>query len=161
MSEAILKLLEPHAVLLKADVADSTEIIRLLGNKLYKAGYVKGSFIDATIDRENQLPTGLPLAGNFNAAIPHTDCEHVIKPGLALATLLKPVPFRNMAVPSETVLVSLVFLLALDQPKAQIEMLQEIAAILQDTEVVAALMEANEFGDVVDAIKSRKGATMQ
>jgi len=152
MSQAILKLLEPHAVLLGANVADSTEIIRLLGTELYKAGYVKESFIDAAIDRESRLPTGLPLGGSFNAAIPHTDIEHVVKPGLALATLKNPVSFQNMAIPSETVQVSLVFLLALEQPKAQIEMLQEIAGVLQTPRVVSALISAKQFNDVIYAL---------
>jgi PTS system galactitol-specific IIA component len=156
MSQAILELLEPHGVLLGANVADSTEIIRLLGIELYKTGYVKESFIEAAIDRESRLPTGLPLGGAFSAAIPHTDIEHVIKPGLALATLKNPVAFRNMAIPSETVQVSLVFLLALEQPKAQIEMLQEIAGVLQAPDVVSALMKSQNFEDVVCALKKEK-----
>ncbi|RJQ39290.1 MAG: PTS sugar transporter subunit IIA [Anaerolineaceae bacterium] len=153
MSQAILKLLEPRGVLLSADVADSIEIIRMLGAELYKTGYVKESFIEAAIDRESRLPTGLPLSGGFNAAIPHTDIEHVVKPGLGMATLKKPVAFRNMAIPSESVDVSLVFLLALEQPKAQIEMLQEIAGVLQAPDVVSALMKAKTYDDVVSALK--------
>ncbi len=156
MSQAILDLLEPQGVLLSANVADSTEIIRLLGNELYKTGYVKESFIEAAIERESRLPTGLPLGGAFNAAIPHTDIEHVYKPALALATLAHPVPFQNMAVPAETVPVSLVFLLALEQPKAQIEMLQEIASVLQAPDVVTALMNAKTYDEVVAALNKEK-----
>jgi len=156
MSHAILELLEPTGVLLSANVADSTEIIRLLGNELYKTGYVKNSFIEAAIERESRLPTGLPLGGAFNAAIPHTDIEHVNKPALALATLVRPVSFRNMAVPTETVPVSLVFLLALEQPKAQIEMLQEIASVLQAPDVVTALMNAKTYDEVVAALNKEK-----
>jgi len=135
------------------EVKDSSDIIRKLGEKLYETGYVKESFIDAAIDRESRLPTGLPLGGGFNAAIPHTDIEHVIKPALALATLKTPISFRNMAIPSETVEVSLVFLLALEQPKVQIEMLQEIAGVLQAPEIVSALVQATTYEDVVKALK--------
>ena len=84
MSQEILKLLEPKAVLLGISAENSTEIIRLLGNELFKTGYVKESFIEAAIERESRLPTGLPLGGAFNAAIPHTDIEHVNRPALAL-----------------------------------------------------------------------------
>ena len=156
MSQEILKLLEPKAVLLGISAENSTEIIRLLGNELFKTGYVKESFIEAAIERESRLPTGLPLGGAFNAAIPHTDIEHVNKPALALATLVHPVAFQNMAVPKETVEVSLVFLLALEQPKAQIEMLQEIAGILQAPRIVEALMNAKKFDDVVAALNNEK-----
>ncbi|NMB62755.1 MAG: PTS sugar transporter subunit IIA [Chloroflexi bacterium] len=153
MSKAILRLLEPQGILLNVEAKDSSEIIRQLGRKLYESGYVKESFIDAAINRENRLPTGLPLSGGFNAAIPHTDIEHVKKPALALATLKTPIPFRNMAFPSETVEVSLVFLLALEQPKAQIEMLQEIAGVLQAPIVVSALMKATNYKEVTEALK--------
>lgn len=153
MSKAILQLFEPKGVLLNVEAKDSSEIIRNLGQKLYETGYVKESFIDAAIDRERRLPTGLPLGGGFNAAIPHTDIEHVKKPALALATLKTPIPFRNMAIPSETVAVSLVFLLALEQPKVQIEMLQEIAGVLQAPDVVSALMKATNYEEVIKALK--------
>jgi len=152
MSQSILQLLERKGVLLNVDAKDANTIIQMLGSRLLETGYVKDSFVDAAIDRENRLPTGLPLGGGFNAAIPHTDIEHVIKPGLALATLKTPVPFQNMAIPTETVDVSLVFLLALEQPKVQIEMLQEIAGVLQAPEVVAALMKATIYEEVLTVL---------
>ncbi len=144
----ILNLLEPTATFFGLTAANAAEIITHLGNRLYEAGYVRDSFVAAALAREQELPTGLPLAGQVNAAIPHTDIEHVLKAGLALATLAEPVTFQNMAIPAEAVPVQLVFLLALDQPKAQIEMLQEIASLLQQPAVVARLMEAHDFEDV-------------
>jgi PTS system galactitol-specific IIA component len=38
--------------------------------------------------------------------------------------------------------------MALDQPKAQIEMLQEIAGILQNPAIINRLMQANDFEEV-------------
>ena len=153
MSQAMLQLLEPKGVLLNVDAKDANTIIQMLGSRLLETGYVRDSFVDAAIERESRLPTGLPLGGGFNAAIPHTDIDHVIKPGLALATLKNPVAFQNMAIPTETVDVSLVFLLALEQPKAQIEMLQEIAGVLQAPAVVAALMKATSYEEVLTILK--------
>ena len=115
---------------------------------MFDAGYVRDSFVDAALDRESRLPTGLPLSGGVNAAIPHTEVEHVLKPGLAMATLSAPVTFQNMVSPEEAVPCQLVFVMALDQPKAQIEMLQEIAGILQNPAVINSLMEANDFEEV-------------
>lgn len=144
----ILELLEPAATGFQLKAETSTEVIVYLGKLLVKAGYVRDSFIDAAVSREKELPTGLPLNGNTNAAIPHTDVEHVIKAGLAMATLAQPVVFRNMAAPDETIPVQLVFLLALDKPKAQIEMLQEIAGLLQQPDRVTRLTEVNNFEEV-------------
>jgi PTS system galactitol-specific IIA component len=54
----------------------------------------------------------------------------------------------------ESVQVRLVFLLSLDQPKAQIEMLQEIAGVLQNSEVVSSLIEAKTYEDVCKSLSS-------
>lgn len=148
MATTILKLLTPATAQFQLSEENYTDVISHLGKLLFEGGYVRDSFVNAALAREKELPTGLPLNGNVNAAIPHTDVEYVIKAGLAMATLTQPVTFRNMAAPKESVVVQLVFLLALDQPKAQIEMLQEVAGLLQQPDVVAQLMEANNFEDV-------------
>ena len=144
----ILDFLVPSSVALHYEAGDSKEVITHLGKLLFDAGYVRDSFVDAALDRESRLPTGLPLSGDVNAAIPHTEVEHVLKPGLAMATLSTPVTFQNMVSPEEAVPCQLVFVMALDQPKAQIEMLQEIAGILQNPAVINSLMSANSFEDI-------------
>ena len=144
----ILDFLVPGSVALHYAASDSEDVISHLGRLLFDAGYVRDSFVDAALDRESRLPTGLPLSGGVNAAIPHTEVEHVLKPGLAMATLSAPVTFQNMVSPEESVPCQLVFVMALDQPKAQIEMLQEIAGILQNPAVINSLMEANDFEEV-------------
>src|SRR5882724_9705130 len=95
------------------------EVIRKLGQKLLEAGFVRDTFIEAALAREKMIPTGLPLAGDYNAAIPHTDVEHVIKSGIGMAVLEQTVDFHNMLSPEEIVAVRLVFVLALDRPKSQ------------------------------------------
>lgn len=146
----ILDFLVPSSIALHYEANDSKEVITHLGTLLFDAGYVRETFVDAALDRESRLPTGLPLSGDVNAAIPHTEVEHVLKPGLAMATLSAPVTFQNMVSPQEAVPCQLVFVMALDQPKAQIEMLQEIAGILQNPTVINSLISANSFEDIQD-----------
>lgn len=153
MSRIIAELLQPSCVLLNRTYENSEEIIQAVGAELFKAGFVKGTFSQAAIEREKNLPTGLPLAGGLNAAIPHTEIEHVIKPALGLVTLAKEVNFQNMVSPSETVPVRMVFVLALEQPKAQIEMLQEIASVLQNPELVKRLLEATTFEKAIEELR--------
>ena len=152
MKNKIIELLEPSAVKLGIEVKDSREVVTILGDLLFKKGYVHSTFVEAAISRESELPTGLPLGGEYNAAIPHTDIEHVIKPGLAMATMTSPVTFQNMVAPDEAVPVNLVILMALEKPKTQVEMLQEIAGVLQDADVITCLMEAKNFDDVQVAL---------
>jgi galactitol PTS system EIIA component len=138
----ISQLLVPEAILLHDSASDSTTIIQRLGERLYQLGFVHDGFIEATLRREATMPTGLPLGGDINAAMPHVDLEYVKKPAIALATLQQPVVFHHMVMPEEEVPVQLVIMLALDKPKSQIEVLQEVAALLQQPEVVSGLMAA-------------------
>lgn len=154
MSDNIVKLLEPSAVKLNITAEDSKDIVTLLGDLLFKAGYVKETFSEAALAREREMPTGLPLMGNYNAAIPHTDVEHVYKPALALATLTEPITFQNMIAPEEPVPVQLVILMALDKPKAQVGMLQEIAEVLQDTEIINRLMNTKTYDEVREILSA-------
>ena len=153
MSETIPKLLNSNCVLINRSYTQAEEVISAVGMKLFEEGYVRDTFIQAAIDREKQLPTGLPLAGGINVAIPHTEIEHVIKPALGMATLKTPVAFQNMVSPEETVPVRLVFLLALEKPKAQIEMLQEIATVLQNPNLVAELLNQKTFEGIIRILK--------
>jgi galactitol PTS system EIIA component len=151
--KALGKLLVKSAIIIHYPAKNAGDVVSALGGRLLKAGYVKDSFVQAALTREQSMPTGLPLGGNTNAAIPHTDVEHVLKPGVAIATLAKPVIFHNMANPEDTVEVKLVFLLALDQPKAQIEMLQEIAGVLHSADLIETLMQAKTPDDIIRALK--------
>ena len=148
MSGRILELLVPSAVCLQLESGSSTEVLTVLGDRLYEAGFVRDTFAQAAIAREAQMPTGLPLDGKYNAAIPHTDIEHVVRPALALATLVKPVNFQNMIEPEISVPVQLVILMALEQAKTQVEMLQEIAGVLQNAKVIEKLIAARDFEQV-------------
>lgn len=152
MNNRLLQLLDNNVVCLNLNAQNASEVICSLGRRLYENGYVKESFIEATLESEKKLPTGLPLGGIINAAIPHSDTIHVVKPGVALATLKHPVVFKNMINPQEDVNVQLVFLLSLDHPKSQIAMLQQIANVLQKPSIVGKLMSAVTFEEVQAAL---------
>lgn len=145
--------LVPEALVFGMDADSAEEVIRNLAGRLMYAGYVRDSYVESVLARERIQPTGLPLEGKFNAAIPHTDVEHVIKPGIAMATLNRPVMFRNMINPNEEVAVHLVFLLALDQPKSQIEMLQQLSQALQQPAIVEQLMNARNLFQVRELLR--------
>jgi PTS system galactitol-specific IIA component len=148
MAQALMNYLEPEAIVLGLKAATDQDVIRILAGRLESLGYVKPSFAEAVIAREARLPTGLPLGGENNVAVPHTDPVHVLKPGLALATLVDPVPFSNMEDAEEKLKVKVVFLMALNDKDMQVEMLQEIAGTIQSPEVIAALIASKSVEDV-------------
>jgi PTS system galactitol-specific IIA component len=152
--KALGNLLVKSAILINYPAKDAEDIVSALGGCLLKAGFVKDTFVEAALTREKTMPTGLPLNGSINAAIPHTDVEHVLKAGVAMATLTDPIQFQNMAQPDDSVDVRLVFLLALDKPKAQIEMLQEIAGILQNSTLIESIMRASDAESILEIIQN-------
>jgi PTS system galactitol-specific IIA component len=145
----IADFLKPEAIVLHLAAQCSQEVIEVLGARLLALGYVKPDFVAATLKREAEMPTGLPLAGTINAAIPHVDIEFVNRPALALATLQSPVVFHDMVDSEAALPVQLVIMLALDQPKSQIEMLQRVAGILQQPDLILELMAAQLPADVL------------
>jgi len=149
---AVLDFLKREAICTQVEAKTSDDVIRLLGGKLQALGYVKDSFIEATLQREANMPTGLPLGGEFNAALPHVDIEYVNKPALALASLTEPVVFHNMVDADEEIPVRLVIMLALDQAKSQITMLQEVSLIFQQPEIVRQLTEATSPEQVLSVL---------
>jgi PTS system galactitol-specific IIA component len=144
--------LEEQNILLLPDPKDADEVIKHLSLLLEKKGYVKSSFLNAVLEREISLPTGLELEGAVNAAIPHADVKHVNAPSVALAVLGKPVIFRCMVEPEKELPVRLIFLLAMNEPKKQVEILQKVANILQDNELVNQLVNSRSEKEVIDAL---------
>jgi PTS system galactitol-specific IIA component len=144
--------LDPGAIALNLEAKTSEEVIRELGGRLLDLGFVTDDFIDATLEREVNMPTGLPLGGSVNAAIPHVDIEFVKKSALGLATLNQEVVFYNMVENDVEVPCRLVIMLALDQPKSQVEMLQSVAALLQQPEVIDALIAAETVEEIYSAL---------
>ena len=58
-------------IFMNVDAQNDSDIISLLGNKMLEKGYVKDTYVDAVIERESILPTGLDI-GDLCVAIPHT-----------------------------------------------------------------------------------------
>ena len=141
-------LVHPELVVLGLHVRSAYEVIRELADRLCAMGFVRPSFANAVWQREQTNPTGLPLAGDIHVAIPHADIEHVVAPALAIATLKHPVTFHNMVNPKEPVAVSIVIVMALSEPHAQVEMLQQLALLFQDEARVQRLFHAHTFEEV-------------
>lgn len=151
---SIFDLLAPQSVHLHLEAETSEDVIRALGEGLRAMGAVKDGFVQATLDRERWAPTGLVLSGDYNAAIPHVDLEYVQRSALALATLDAPVHFQSMMDKAEAIPVRLVVMLALADPKAQIQALEQVARLLQDPETVERLVSADSVGQVFVTLRA-------
>ncbi len=142
----------PRLIMVRMKASSAEEVIRHLAARLEEEGFVRPSFVEAVLERERTNPTGLPLAGDLHVAIPHADVEHVIVPALAIATLERPVAFRNMANPEEIVWTSVVIVMALNEPHGQIEMLRRLAQLFQDPERVQRVYESSSPEELIERL---------
>lgn len=143
----------PELVEVNIEVPDQESVLIKLSRLLYENGFVKESYSRAVIDREKGFPTGL-IAKPANVAIPHTDVDHVIKPGIAIGILKTPVKFGLMGSPGETVDVKIVFMLAITDPKMQVHLLSDLTRLFHDQERMTRLTLMKEKEDTVSLIRS-------
>lgn len=152
MSNVLARYLDTGALFPGVEAASAEAVITLLAGALERAGRVKPGYREAVLAREAELPTGLPMGEGRGVAIPHTDREHVLRPGVAVARLAAPVVFRNMEDPDSPVPVRFVFALALSDKDQQIEMLQAVLQLMQDDAAVRAMEAAGDAEALAAAI---------
>jgi PTS system galactitol-specific IIA component len=135
---------------MKAESA--TDAISQLGVLLHRKGFVKESFIPAVIEREQELPTGLPTA-EVGVAIPHTDPEHVLQPTIGVAILDSPVEFGEMGNPGSTVWVDVVCLLAIAKAQDMVKVLQSLVRIFQTPQLLKEIVRAGDASRVISILR--------
>lgn len=138
------------------DAADAEDAIRQVGRLLYQKGFVKETYIDAVAAREKEYPTGLQLK-NMAVAMPHTAGVHVNTPAVCVAKLAHPVVFAHMGDPETKVQAELLFMMAIQNPDAQIETLQKVMKVFTDEAAVAEFKAADDKMSLYRAAKAHIG----
>ncbi len=134
-----------HAIvcLVHLDVPNAEGAIRALARALHAAGRVKDTFEAAAVARERRSPTGLPFEGAA-VALPHAEPEHVVSPALAVASLSRPVKFREMGSPATQLEVALVVMPALTAKEQAGAGLARVIEMLQGGALRSALASASD-----------------
>lgn len=143
-------------ILFNVEAADAEEAIRKVGQRLLEKQFVKDSYIDAVVEREAVYPTGLQLRG-MAVAMPHTAGIHVNTPAVCLAKLAHPVTFSHMGDPDVKVEAELLFMMAIQDPDAQLEMLQQVMGVFVNEEAVMALKNADSEASLYEIAKTYIG----
>ena len=136
--------------IVRLDVPSAEGAIRALARELCRAGHVKESFEAAAVAREKRSPTGLPFEGGA-VALPHAEPEHVLPPALGVATLARPVRFRQMGSPATLLDVALVVMPALTAKEQASAGLAALIELLQDAALRAALASRADAHDALRA----------
>lgn len=140
-------------VSVQMEAKTAAEAITELSTILIERGYVKPSYTEAAIVREEVYPTGLPTKG-CGTAIPHADIKHTIKPGIAVGILKKPVKFGILGDANTQIDVSVVFLLSVTQPSAQVYLLQSLVEVYKDEDLLCKLQAATDPKVIVNEVNT-------
>lgn len=144
--------LDEHLVDLEIEASDNFSALAALAGCLEKNQCVNGEFSRAIQEREKEFSTGLPLE-HVGVAIPHTDSEYVYKQSMAIGILKEPVMFEMMGLPEVLVPVKIMFMLAIKEPKKQLEFLQALIDMFQKDEQVLAIVQAKTAAEAVKRMK--------
>lgn len=147
------EMIDKRLIFCKLKARDFNDVVRELGSKMEKYDFVKSSYIDAVIEREQKFPTGLEM-GEYGVAIPHADQRHVNKSVVAVASLEKPIGVSSMINPSKKIRVGLVFLLAVREPEKQVKILSKLMAIFQDIDLLNKIEDSDSSDEIFSYVES-------
>jgi PTS system galactitol-specific IIA component len=140
-------------VLARLEAAGMEDVVTRLAQALIDQGYARPSYTEAALERERSYPTGLPTPG-LGTAIPHASSEHALRPGIAVATLAEPVKFGELGDPNSLIDVSVVFMLCVTEPDAQVYLLQSLVDIYKEEATLRRLQAAEDASAIVEQINA-------
>lgn len=141
-------LVEKNCILLDQDVHSFDEVIQLIGAEFEKAQIVKPTYVDAVIAREKVFPTGLAADGH-NIAIPHTDPEHVLRPGMGVVVTKEPIEVSMMGSPDIKLQSNIFLPLAMEHPKKQLALLRQLMSVFKTKEDLDSIRMAKTPEEVL------------
>lgn len=139
-------------VFVQADFKTSGELFEQVYNEAKSLGWVTDDFLERIKAREAIFPTGIQLV-NLGAAIPHTDAECVLDEFVAVITNGNKIPFKRMDDSEQVVESDIEFVLGLNQPHAQLAMLQSLMGVLQNESLLSELLLASTPQEVIEIFK--------
>ncbi|BAN99859.1 hypothetical protein E05_50930 [Plautia stali symbiont] len=122
--------------------ADSTEVLKHIGERMVNEGVVKDTYPAALLEREATYPTGIALEEHI-VAIPHCEAIHAREPAIYLIRPSAPVPF-SQADDDGQVAAELIIALIVTDPQEQLKLLRTLFGKLQQNEFIEGLLLAKE-----------------
>lgn len=148
----VLALMPPEAMRVGVEAQDWRDAIRAAGDLLVAAGATRPGYTDAMIETIDRLGPYIVVAPGL--ALAHArPSEDVLRTGLSLVTLARPVEFGHATNDP----VRLVVGLAARDHSAHSDALAGVAAMASDAEVMGALVSAASVDEVLHTIHQFEG----
>ncbi|AZO94763.1 PTS sugar transporter subunit IIA [Halocella sp. SP3-1] len=144
--------IDSDLVEINLDLNNKEEVILRLSDCMLKKGFVKEGYKEAVLKREKEVPTGLQGA-YINFAIPHTEAKYVNKAAIAVGLLKNKVNFFNMNDYEKEIEVSLVILLAINDPSRQIGVLQSLIDMMQSEKIVKEILQSDSSNNLAKLLE--------
>lgn len=151
MSAIDLQLLKPELTFVNFEATDRFDLFSQLERMLIGQGYIKESWHDAILAREEAYPTGLDC-GTIQVAIPHVDPEHIVTPYIAVMKLAHPVEFEGMGGMPAVQAQLVVNLGLLGHEDAQVKVLQALMQLFLDARATKEIMSQSTPDDLLKAL---------
>ncbi|WP_273450300.1 PTS sugar transporter subunit IIA [Streptococcus ferus] len=136
-------------------VQSSDQLFEMVSHRGLQLGYVREDFLERVKEREATFPTGIQLS-TLGVAIPHTDAECILKEFVAIVISPTPITFKSMEDLNQTVAASVVFVLGLNRPHAQLEMLQSLMSLIQNDDILNQLINVKSNEELITIVKTNK-----
>lgn len=144
-------MIDKQLIVLGKNFSDYREAIRYGGELLYQSGYVKSTYTESVLEREEEFPTGIPTYP-IPMAIPHTSSEHVNQSMFCMIVFNHPVDFRQMGNTDETVSAEIMMMLAIDGSEEHLEFLSGVMGIFSEGSVMERIRFAKSKEDVCNVL---------
>lgn len=145
-------MLNRELVFLDAKYKSSHEFLTSIADELLKKGYVKESFKEAILKREEEYPTAIGTE-KYNLAIPHTDSQHVNKPGVAFVRLNERCQFKEMCTNND-IDVDMAFVLLVTKKEEQVSLLSKLMGLFSENEFLENLYMEKDESKIVASLNN-------
>ena len=145
--------IDENLIFVDQTFATREELFEEISKKAEGLGYTSPDFLEKIKAREAEFPTGLQLE-NYGVAIPHTDPECVKQEFVAVVVNKDDIIFNSMVDASQEIPVKLAFMLGLNQPHAQLEMLESLMSLLQNEKIVQEILASKTSQDLQKIINN-------
>lgn len=147
------ELITEKLIKVKLPCKDRNQLFEMMHEEAFKNGHVEPTYLEGLMSRENVFPTGIKL-NNYNVAIPHTDAHHIKEEFIAVVVPENPVGFKLMEDETQEEKMDLIFMLGLNKPHSQLEVLQQLMGLIQKEEIVKQIIEAKDKAQVKTILNS-------
>lgn len=151
MSAVDMSLFRPELTFVNVEAADRFDLFKHLEQLLSKQGYIKDTWHDAILEREQRYPTGLDC-GTIQVAIPHVDPDQIVEPYIAVIKLAHPVAFEGMGGTPAVDAQLVVNLGLLGHEDSQVKVLQALMQLFLDDAATRDIMQQGTPEDLLAAI---------